>query len=136
MEQLCHQCPSRLLEVYFQIGQWSHQSSPMNISRGNYIGVGPSASCCTISGAARNSTPPPPPPTPIVVKTQLPSLIGRNCLLRILVDWKAINVVENKILSTFLNHYQKVFIEELETFKSQKVKTYVDPGVQPCFCKT
>ena len=68
----------------------------------------------------------------VVVKASGPSLIGRNWLSEIHLDWSAINVIQSKTLAQVLDCYRDVFKEELGKLKA---RIYVDPGAQPHFRK-
>ena len=69
----------------------------------------------------------------VVVKASGPSLIGRNWLSEIHLDWSAINVIQSKTLAQVLDCYQDVFKEELGKIKGHQARIYVDPGAQPLF---
>lgn len=71
----------------------------------------------------------------VVVTGSGPSLLGRNWLTTIHLDWKSINMVQGKTLTKVLDSYQEVFEEELGKLKGHEAKIHVNPGAQPCFCK-
>ena len=73
----------------------------------------------------------------IVVAGSGPSLLGRNWLGKIRLDWKAIKVVRdtNTALADLLDHHRRVFADELGKLKGHTAKIHVDPGAQPRFCK-
>lgn len=74
-----------------------------------------------------------------VVKGAGPSLLGRDWLKHIRLDWKAIATTVNQINSpsyqTLLDQYSEVFRDELGTLKSTQAHLEVQPNSNPKFCK-
>ena len=70
-----------------------------------------------------------------VVKGDGPTLLGRDWLRRIRLDWKAINQVRtpSPTLEEILAQNANVFREELGTVKGATAKIHVDPQAQPRF---
>ncbi len=72
----------------------------------------------------------------LVVKGNGPSLLGRNWLDNIKLDWQQINVLHGTSnMDDVLERHAAVFKEELGTLKGATAKIYVDKDVQPRFCK-
>ena len=70
----------------------------------------------------------------IVLQTEGPSLLGRNWLQNLRLDWQQIHRLNN-MLDEVLDRHSEVFREELGTLKGFKAKIHVDPSVTPRFCK-
>ena len=74
-----------------------------------------------------------------VVKGAGPSLLGRDWLKHIRLDWKAIATTVNHINSPsyqiLLDRYSEVFSDELGTLKSTQAHLEVQPNSKPKFCK-
>ena len=65
-----------------------------------------------------------------------PSLLGRNWLDTLQLDWKKIFVVQNdNTLQHVLDRYPNVFREELGTMQGVTAKIHVDPNATPKFYK-
>ena len=65
-----------------------------------------------------------------------PSLLGRNWLEELRIDWKMTSAVQSgKTLSTVLDVHDAVFRKELGTIKGTTAKLHVDSHVAPKFCK-
>ena len=71
----------------------------------------------------------------VVVEGEGPTLLGRNWLSRIRLDWKTIGSVGRKTLSTVLENNRGVFEEGLGTLQGYEAQISVDPDVPPRFCK-
>ena len=74
----------------------------------------------------------------IVVGTDGPTLLGRDWLQYIRLDWPSIipvNSVQESSLQHLLQPFSELFTDELGTFKGDKVSIHVDPTVPPKFCK-
>ena len=72
----------------------------------------------------------------LVVQEEGPSLIGRNWLTQIRLDWKNVFSINNKqLLEDLLNQHSTVFRDELGTVKDVKVKLYVKNDSTPKFFK-
>ena len=75
----------------------------------------------------------------VIVKQEGPTLLGRNWLSQIKLNWpeltKQILSVHEKTLSPILDRFQEVFQDELGTYNGPKVKLVVDPQVPPKFYK-
>ena len=71
----------------------------------------------------------------LVVKGNGPSLMGRDWLRHIRLDWRAINCVRQNQLQDVLDDHDELFKPGLGTLKGFEAKIHVDPGVRPRFCK-
>ena len=75
----------------------------------------------------------------VVVTGNGPTLLGRNWLLQLRLDWAAIRKVEPNTqplgLEPLLAKHSKLFADELGTISPFKTKLRVQPGVAPKFCK-
>ena len=71
----------------------------------------------------------------LVVEGTGASLMGRNWLENIRLNWNSIHKVNSDQLQTVLTQYSEVFKPELGTMKDFKAKIFVDPTVPPRFCK-
>ena len=72
----------------------------------------------------------------LVVKTDGPSLTGRNWLCKLQLDWKSIFSLQGDgTLQHLLQQYSSVFADELGTVKDLKVKLHVMENSTPKFYK-
>ena len=71
----------------------------------------------------------------IVVTGEGPSLLGRNWLQVIRLDWKKINQVKQCQLSDVLQRYETLFQPGLGILQGYEAKIIVDPEACPRFCK-
>ena len=71
----------------------------------------------------------------VVVEGHGPSLLGRDWLAKLRLDWQAIHCLETNAVHELLEKYQAVFKPELGTLKGVEAKLQVDPDARPCFCK-
>lgn len=71
----------------------------------------------------------------IIVDGNRPSLLGRNWLEHIVLDWHEICHVSCTPLQSVLDKHQEVFQKGLGTLKNFKAKIHVDPDAAPRFCK-
>ena len=72
----------------------------------------------------------------LVVQEDGPSLIGRNWLAQIRLDWNNIFSINNRqSLEDLLNQHSSVFQDELGTVRDVKVKLYVKENCTPTFFK-
>ncbi len=71
----------------------------------------------------------------LVVRGSGPSLLGRDWLRIIRLDWKVINQVQGNALQEVLDRYGDIFKPGLGTLKGYKAKIHVDPDAKPRFCK-
>ena len=74
----------------------------------------------------------------IVLATSGPTLLGRDWLQQIQLDWSTlvrINTVLDNSIQHLLHPFEDVFRDDLGTFKGDKVSIHVDPTVPPKFCK-
>ena len=71
----------------------------------------------------------------LVVKGEGPSLFGRDWLTKIHLDWRAINTVKCRTLTSVLEKHSSVFEPSFATLQGYEAKIYVDPGAQPKYCK-
>ena len=63
------------------------------------------------------------------------SLVGRNWLEKIILNWKAIHSVNIDQLQAVLNQYSEVFKPGVGTLKDYKAHIFIDSTVPPKFCK-
>ena len=74
----------------------------------------------------------------VVVAGTGPSLLGRDWLQKIKLDWQRLNQVQSatvKTLQHLLNKRAEVFKDELGLVEAAPAKIHVDPSAQPRFCK-
>lgn len=72
--------------------------------------------------------------TLIVTKGSGPSLLGRNWLTELRIDWKTTyQIQESTALTAVLDAHQAVFRKELGTITCAKAELHVDPQVPPVF---
>ena len=69
----------------------------------------------------------------VVVQGSGPSLLGRDWLSRIRLDWREIHHVRTESLQAVLDRHPAVFQEGLGTLTGFKAKIYVDPNAPPRF---
>ena len=69
----------------------------------------------------------------LIVQGSGPTLLGRDWLSQIRLDWKQIHRVHTLSLQAVLNRHPAVVEEGLGTLKGFKAKIYVDPTAQPKF---
>ena len=73
----------------------------------------------------------------IVVQGSGPSLLGRNWLSQIRLDWQSICLVQcARDLQTVLDRHPTVFQEGLGMLKGFKARIHVDPHASPKFCRS
>ena len=74
----------------------------------------------------------------VVVKGDGPSLMGRDLLQQIRLDWHSLHQIQsnlNSSLEALLTKHQAVFAEGLGKVKGFTAKLHVSPDAQPCFYK-
>ncbi len=72
----------------------------------------------------------------MVVTGDGPSLLGRDWLRELQLDWGAIHqVVAHNCLQAVLRENDEIFKDELGLVRGVQAKIYVDPQARPCFCK-
>ena len=72
----------------------------------------------------------------LVVKGRGPSLLGRNWLTQLCLNWQEIfSVRTNHSLESLLKQHEGVFKDELGTLKGIEAKLHVDPQAKPLFYK-
>ena len=71
----------------------------------------------------------------VVVKGAGLTLMGRNWLSRIRLNWSKIHHTSSPGLSELLNKYDEIFKEGLGTFRDYEAKLEVSPEATPRFCK-
>ena len=74
----------------------------------------------------------------VVVAGAGPSLLGRDWLQKIRLDWQRLNQIQSanaKTLQHLLNQHVEVFKDELGLVEAAPAKIHVDPSAQPRFCK-
>ena len=72
---------------------------------------------------------------PVIVEGDGPSLFRRDWLSAICIDWKSINMVKSKRLTSVLDKHQVLFADGLSTLKAYEAKIIVELRTQPRFCK-
>ena len=71
----------------------------------------------------------------VVVKGGGPTLMGRNWLNKIVLNWNEIHYTPSVGLQDLLGKYQDVFQGKLGTLNDFKARICVDPDATPRFCK-
>ena len=74
----------------------------------------------------------------LVVEGKGPSLLGRDWLLHIRLDWQGLHSLQAATplaLQNILDSHAEVFTDELGCMKGVKAKIYVDSEVTPRFCR-
>jgi len=72
----------------------------------------------------------------LILKGDGPTLLGRNWLHTLKLDWKAIYAVQqSNPLQVLLQKYQAIFQQSLGTLKGFKAHIHVDPAAKPKYCK-
>ena len=74
----------------------------------------------------------------VVVRENGPSLLGRNWLSQIRLNWNKIcrvSLEAKRALPNLLEKYQEVFAQELGTIKSFKATLSLKESAKPVFCK-
>ena len=69
----------------------------------------------------------------VIVEGSGPTLLGRDWLSQIQLDWRAIHHVHTASLQAVLARYPAVFKEGLGTLKGFQAKIYVEPNATPAF---
>lgn len=70
-----------------------------------------------------------------MVRESGPSLLGRNWLTALQLDWGSLLTVRGHTLTQVLSSRAVVFAEGLGELKGHQAKIHIDPGAQPRFCK-
>lgn len=73
----------------------------------------------------------------LIIKGEGPSLIGRNWLAELRLDWNQVNHIEdsNEELKQLLSKHEALFRDELGTLKGTKAKIHIKEGAKPKFFK-
>ena len=71
----------------------------------------------------------------IVIGGNKPTLLGRNWLNKIRLNWGQIKYVHKPQLHELLDKYSGVFSEKLGTIKGQKATIDIVPGAKPQYHK-
>ena len=71
----------------------------------------------------------------LVVGLDVPSLLGRNWLSELRLNWYSLLQIEKNSLDQLLHKYSSVFEEGLGTLEGFKAKLYVANDVKPWFIK-
>nr|MCH9717641.1 DDE-type integrase/transposase/recombinase [Gammaproteobacteria bacterium] len=71
----------------------------------------------------------------IVAGKDGPSLLGRNWLHSLRLDWNTVLSLKNINLTSVLENHSQIFDDSLGTLKGFKVKLFVDSETKPIFCK-
>ena len=69
----------------------------------------------------------------VIVGGTGPTLLGRDWLSQIRLDWRQIHYVHSHSLQMVLGRYPSVFEDGLGTLRGFKAKIYVDPNAEPRF---
>ena len=69
----------------------------------------------------------------VIVGGSGPTLLGRDWLSQIRLDWRRIHYVHSHSLQMVLGRYPSVFEDGLGTLRGFKAKIYVDPNAEPRF---
>ena len=64
-----------------------------------------------------------------------PSLLGRNWLSSLRLDWSSILNIRETKLSHLLQTHSKVFSKDLGTLKGFKAKLFIEGNAKPIFCR-
>ncbi|CAM1308578.1 Uncharacterised protein r2_g1856 [Pycnogonum litorale] len=72
----------------------------------------------------------------VIVKGNGPSLLGRNWLQHLRVDWHSIFSVHTGALDSIMKRHEDVFSDKLGCFKGPYAKIHLDSKVKPLFHKT
>ena len=73
-----------------------------------------------------------------VLKDKGPTLLGRDWLHHLKLDWQRLNTVRqhtDRRLQTILSEHAEVFKDELGAVREVKVQIHVKPNAQPHFCR-
>ena len=70
-----------------------------------------------------------------MVEGEGPSLMGRNWLEHIVLDWQEVRHLSCGTLQAVLDKHEVVFKKELGTMRGFEAKIFVDPKATPRFCK-
>ena len=70
----------------------------------------------------------------MIVEMDGPTLLGRNWLSSLKLDWSELHRLHDGALEEVLRKHSSVFQEDLGTLKDTQVKIHVDPSVSPKFC--
>ena len=70
----------------------------------------------------------------MIVEMDGPTLLGRNWLSSLELEWSQLHRLHNGALEEVLRKHSSAFQEDLGTFKDMQVKIHVDPSVSPRFC--
>ena len=71
----------------------------------------------------------------LTLKGDGPTLLGRDWLSIIRVDWPRIHYTPTSELQALLDQHRDVFQEGLGTFKGRKARIEVEPEAKPHYCK-
>ena len=74
----------------------------------------------------------------LVIAGDGPSLLGRNWLNHVVLNWKrvfAVRTLRLESLNKVLQRHKSLFSEGLGTIKPYRATLYVQPGAKPRFCK-
>jgi len=71
----------------------------------------------------------------LVVKGQEPSLLGRDWMNWLILDWQTIHFVQTQVFEELLQKHSALFQDELGKLQGVKVKLYVNTDMHPKFCK-
>ena len=95
----------------------------------------PLVGCCNVNIECKGQTSNVP---LLVVEGSGPTLLGRNWLGHIPIDWTSINVVysSSDSLQMLFDRHSKIFEKGLGTLKGFKATIHVDPNARPRFCRS
>ena len=70
-----------------------------------------------------------------VVKRNGPSLLGRDWLEHLQIDWEQVHQISTSALERLLHHKKKLFEPGLDNLQGLRAKFYMHPAATPKFCK-
>ena len=71
----------------------------------------------------------------VVVDESGPSLLGRDWMAHLRLDWKSIHLIRHGPLWKLLNRHKTLLQDGLGTFKGYEAKLHIDPQAVPKYCK-
>ena len=71
----------------------------------------------------------------VVVEGTGPTLLGRNWLGSIRLDWGKIHYTASTGLQNLLEKYKEMFYDKLGSLRGRQAKIEIDSQAVPCFCK-
>ena len=71
----------------------------------------------------------------VIVKGEVPSIFGRNCLQGMKLDWLATYELQKDAPESMLSTHFAVFEETLGMLQGFNAQVYIDPAATPKFCE-